>query len=303
MSTRQMRSGMNEALRRQITLSVPVRPCRFAELIALLLRRIPLEVNVSRTAPLSLTCLLLAGLLSGATPSKEFRRTVPLTANGRVELRSERGSARIMPWDRHEVEVVATIQARPESLDPEASVRRTQIRFDATPDSVFIQTDFGDRLSDGHWFGDDPAPLVQYEIKVPRTVELTIEDNRSEIELGDLLGRLRLHTDRTSVHIASFNGALDVEADRGSIRIGRLLLTGRGEFRTDRTDVDLGISSAQGMTLDLDLDRVSPDVDSGLLTGRISEERRHATYRGSIGRGGPTLRYSADRGSLRLRRV
>ncbi len=126
---------------------------------------------MSRTASLLVASLLVAAALSGATPSKEFRRTVPLGTNGRVELRSQRGSARIMPWDRHEVEVVATIQARPESLDPEESVRRTQIRFDATPDSVFIQTDFGDRLSDGgsFWDGRNPVPLVHYEIKVPRT--------------------------------------------------------------------------------------------------------------------------------------
>ncbi len=258
---------------------------------------------MSRTASLSVACLVLVAALNGATASKEFRRTAPLAANGRVELRSERGTARILPWDRHEVEVVATIQARPETLDPEESVRRTQIRFDATSDSILIQTDFGERLSDRGWFGHDAVPLVHYEIKVPRSVDLTVNDNRSEIEIGDLLGRVRLHTDRSAVHITSFNGALDVDADRGSIRIDRLLLASQGEFRTDRTDVELGVSSTHGMTLDLDLDRVSPEVDSGLLSGLISENHRHVTYRGSIGRGGPTLRYNADRGSLRLHRV
>ena len=260
---------------------------------------------MSRTASFSVACLLITAALSGATPSKEFRRTVPLAVTGRVELRSERGSARIMPWDRHEVEVVATIQARPESLDPDESVRRTEIRFDATADSVFIQTDFGDHLSDGRgfWDGRNPVPLVHYEIKVPRKVDLTLKDNRSEIEFGDLLGRLRLNTDRTAVHIISFNGGLNINADRGSIRIDRLLLADRGEFRTDRTDVELGVSSTHGMTLDLDLDRVSPNVDSGLLSGLLAEDHHHLNYRGSIGAGGPTLRYTADRGSLRLRRV
>jgi hypothetical protein len=230
---------------------------------------------------------------------------VPLAANGHVELRSERGTARILPWDRHEVEVVATIQARPESLDPEESVRRTQIRFDATPDSVFIQTDFGDRSWDGDWFGNgrNPAPLVHYEIKVPRSIDLTVKDDRSEIEIGELAGRVQLRTDRSTVRIASLNGALDVDADRGSIRIDRLLLANGGEVRTDRTEVELGVSSTHGMTLDLNLERVSPDVDSGLLTGFSREDHRHLTYRGSIGRGGPTLRYYADRGSLRLRRI
>jgi hypothetical protein len=249
--------------------------------------------------------LLLAGALGAATPEKEFRRTVPLTAGGRVELRSERGKARITPWDRHEVEVFAKIEAQPDSIDPEESVRRTQIRFDATPDSVYIQTDFGERPWSGGWFGNghDEIPLVEYEIKVPRTIDLTISDDRSEIQIGDVLGHLRLHTDRSSIRVASFNGALSVEADRGSIEIGRLVLTDQGEFRTDRTDVDLGISSNHGMTLHLDLERVYPSVDDGLLTGLVREERRHVTYRGSIGGGGPILRYSADRGSLRLRRA
>ncbi len=255
-----------------------------------------------RSLSVLMTCFAVAGVLSAAPTHKEFRRTVPLTANGRVELGSERGTARIMPWDRQEVEVFATIDARPESSDPEESVRRTEIRFDATPDSVHIRTDFGER--NGGWFDDhDMIPLVHYEIKVPRSLDLTVDDNRSEIQIGDLRGRLRLHTDRSTIEVASLEGGLSVEADRGSVRIGRLALAGGGDFNTDRTEVDLGISPNHGLTLDLDLDRVSPEVDNGLLTGLLREDRRHSTYRGEIGKGGPTLRYSADRGSLKLRRV
>jgi hypothetical protein len=114
---------------------------------------------------------------------------------------------------------------------------------------------------------------------------------------------LQLHTDRSKVHIASFNGLLNVDADRGTVRIDSLFLTERGEFRTDRTEVELGVSASHGMTLDLDLDRVSPDVDSGLLSSQPTQDHHHLSYRGSIGRGGPVLRYTADRGSLRLRRV
>src|ERR1700685_2839610 len=122
-----------------------------------------------RSLSVMVTCLAIAGVVSAATAHKEFRRTVRLAANGRLELESERGTARITPWDRQEVEVFATIDARSESLDPEESVRRTEIRFDATSDSVHIRTDFGERMGDGGWLnGHDVAPLVHYEIKVPR---------------------------------------------------------------------------------------------------------------------------------------
>jgi hypothetical protein len=113
---------------------------------------------------------------------------------------------------------------------------------------------------------------------------------------------LRLQTDRSSIQIASLNGALSVDADRGTIGIGQLVLTERSEFHTDRTEVELGVASNHGLVLDLNLDRVAPSVDAGLIAGTIHEDRHHVTYRGSIGAGGPVLEYTADRGSLRLRR-
>ena len=248
--------------------------------------------------------LFAAGAMSAA-PSKDFRRTVPLTANGRVELHSERGTAHITSWDRREVEVAAHIEARPTAHDPEESIRHTEVKLDATSDEVRIQTDFGERFWSGRWMdGDqDAAPLVHYEIKVPRNVDLTVDDNRSEIEIGDISGHLRLHTDRSSIRVASLSGAISVEADRGSVDIQKLDLTGPGEFHTDRTEVDLGISHNHGLNLDLDLDRISPSVDDNLLSGVIHDDRRHVTYHGSVGSGGPKLQYSGDRGSLRLRRM
>jgi hypothetical protein len=248
---------------------------------------------------------LVAAATLAAAPAKEFRRTVGLSANGRVELSSERGTATITTWDRHEVEVFARIEARPESQDPAESVRRTEIRFDATSDSVRIRTDFGQRNWNMTLFGlnQDPAPLVHYDIKVPRSVDLAITDDRSRIDVGDLRGHLRLHTDRSSIQVSSLNGALSVEADRGNIRIGQLILSEAGTFRTDRTEVDLGIAANQGMTLDLDLERVSPSIDAGLVPGFVERDTRRVTFRGAIGPGGPTLRYTADRGSLRLRRT
>jgi hypothetical protein len=253
----------------------------------------------------SFVIALFASATIAAAAPKEFRRTVALSASGRVELVSERGTAQITTWDRHEVEVFARIEARPESQDSEESVRRTEIKFDASADSVRIRTDFGERMWSGSWLSlnRDPAPLVHYEIKVPRSVDLTISDNRSRIDVGDLQGRLRLNTDRSAIQVSSLTGALAVEADRGTIRIDHLILSEAGTFRTDRTEVELGIAPNHGMTLELDLDRVSPSIDARLIADFRVKDTRSITFRGPIGAGGPVLHYTADRGSLRLRRT
>ncbi len=246
-----------------------------------------------------LTATLAAGVFA-STPSKDFRRTVPLTDDGRVELQTERGTTHITTWDRNEVDVLVHIEADEKSRDPEESVRRTQIRFSAASNTVNIATDFGERIQT--WFDKDqnPRPHVSYEIRLPRGVNLQVRDNRSHIQVGKLWGHLTLETDRSFVYIADLTGTIDAHADRGQIVIGRLNLTHSSRFQTDRTAMELGLTSKSSPRLDLDLDRVSPAVEPSLLTGVTHETRHHTTYREPAKHDGPTLSIAADRGSLRL---
>lgn len=170
-------------------------------------------------------------------------------------------------------------------------------------DDVQIATDFGERV--GSWLGDngDPLPHVSYEIRVPRGVDLQVSDDRSEIHIGDLWGHLTLETDRSVVSIANLEGTISVHADRGKIVVGRLTLTDSSHFQTDRTELEVGLTSKPNIRLELDLDRVSPSVEAGLLTGVVHEDHHHTSYHGSAQEGGPTLHFTADRGSLWLRRA
>jgi hypothetical protein len=251
---------------------------------------------------LVLTTAFVAGALA-APPSKVFHRTVPLASGGRVELHSERGAAHVTTWDRNDVDVLAQIEANPDSRDPEESVRRIEIRLSAAINSVRIATDFGEQSRT--WFDEyrDPLPHVSYEIRVPRGVTLQVRDSRSEIKIGDLWGHLILETDRSLVNVASLTGTISVHADRGQVVVGRLALTNSGQFQTYRTSLEVGLASSQRIRLDLDLDRVSPSVETGLLTGVIREGHHHTTYQESAERKGPVLHVTADRGSLWLRRA
>jgi hypothetical protein len=266
----------------------------------------PLRILLTeKLMPRSISLLVLTAAFVGgaiaAPPSKVFHRTVSLARGGQVDFHSERGTAHLTTWDRNEVDVFARIEADPDSRDPEESVRRTEIRFSATGNFVRIATDFGEQGTTWLHEDGDPRPHVSYEIRVPRTVLLQVRDNRSDIKIGNFWGHLTLDTDRSQVNVASLTGTIVVHADRGKIVIGRLALTDSSHFQTDRTSIDLGLASSQNIRLDLDLDRVSPSVEAGLLKGVIREDHHHTTYRGTAESGGPTLHVTADRGSLWLR--
>ena len=59
--------------------------------------------------------LLLAGCLApcmvDAADFKEFKRTVPMEANGRFTLDTYKGSIRITAWDQPQVDIQARIVA------------------------------------------------------------------------------------------------------------------------------------------------------------------------------------------------
>src|SRR3712207_1721642 len=83
-----------------------------------------------------------AGLRAQTTPAltEEFHQSYPLAAGGRVSLSNINGGVRIRGWDRDEVRVDAVKRAATQEL-----LREAQIRVDAAPGSVRIQTDYPDR--------------------------------------------------------------------------------------------------------------------------------------------------------------
>lgn len=219
-----------------------------------------------------------------------------------MELHSGRGTDHVTTWARNEVDVLANIEADSESRDPEESVRRTTIQLSVVNDSVLVTTDFHRESGTGLGNSWDPLPHVSYEIRVPRNVALHIRDDRSDVNIDHLSGRLILDTDRSLVNVASLTGTIDLHADRGQVVIQRLDLTGYSQIQTDRTALDLGLASSHRLKLDLDLERVAPSVEAGLLPGIMQESHHHTTYHGPAHREGPTLHIAADRGSLLLRR-
>jgi hypothetical protein len=248
-----------------------------------------------------LQCLALLWLAGGFfnVNAKEFRRILPVSSEGRVELHSERGTMHIYAWDRQEVQLYARVEADASSLHPEEDLRHAQVTLEPIPDGVRMLTDLGSRWRKGK-FGH--LPHVYYEIHVPRHVNLSLEDRRSSIEGGDLIGKLSLKTDRSSVRLSAVTGSLSVRANRGAISVQKFTSRESSQFETDRTSLDLGLTNRRDLHLDLNLNRVSPFVDEAGGSETVVQVRRHhVTMRAPAITAAPTLSFVADRGSIHLR--
>jgi hypothetical protein len=243
--------------------------------------------------------------LSGE-PVKEVRRSLPLSAGGRLVIETERGSIRVEGWENLQAEISARIEDESYFLRDAEAVRETGIRIDASPDSIRVKSDYS-RLRERGWgllgllhFAVE-RPAVHYRIRMPRTARLKIKDYRSETEISNLKSDLELETHRGTVDVRGLDGAIEFKSYRGRALVKMVNLERNCRLETYRGEITLSLPRDRGFQLESDLGRhAALSSDFQIPTQNVS--RYHKQYRGAVNGGGPSLRLKSERGSLRLRR-
>jgi hypothetical protein len=159
-----------------------------------------------------LIALLLLVALSLLAADRQFLRTidetVPLSSNGSVYLDTRKGAVVVSAWDRPEVEIHARIEPDISPFGHQREcVANTEVKIDPWPNSLRIHSDYH-RLEErgvGFWeglLGDcGTRPLVNYEIRMPRTARLIVRDVNSTIRVTGIQGGAKIHTRRGRVHL------------------------------------------------------------------------------------------------------
>jgi hypothetical protein len=237
---------------------------------------------------------------------RQVSRTVPLAADGRLMIETEKGSLRVSGWDRPEVEIRARIEDQSYFLRDSEAVRETDVRIDASPGSVRVKSDYS-RLRGRGWgvlglfsFVIE-SPAVHYTIRMPRTAKLKIKDHRSQTEVWDLKSDLEMETYRGSVEAHGLEGAIQFKSYRGQARFKLAGLTRNSRLETYRGDITLALPRDGGFSLETELGRRAGLSSDFRIPTRIHSRYRN-DYRGAVNGGGPKLLVKSERGTVRLRR-
>jgi len=234
-----------------------------------------------------LRCLVFiataAGILTAAD-SKDIHRTFPLDSRGHVTIDTYKGSIRVSTWDRNEIDIAVRIE---EDGDVFAqSVKRADVRFDASPSDVRI-------TSNNQWslfLVDGVPPLYNYTIHMPRTASLRIKDYKSESEVSDLAAELQVNTYKGSLAVRNLTGGLTVNTYKGEIRAEFAAVTASSRIETYKGSVDLRVPRDSHIDLHTDLGR-NAVLDSDFAR-YVPASNLHS---------GPDLRLKSYKGEFRLR--
>lgn len=242
-------------------------------------------------------CLTLLGIVAGAVTaadSKDIHRTFPLDSRGHVTIDTYKGSIQVSTWDRNEVDIAVQIEEEGDVFAQ--SIRRADVRFDASPSDVRI-------TSSNQWsfFLDGVAPLYNYMIRMPRTASLRIKDYKSESEVSGLTAELQVNTYKGSVVLRNHTGGLTVNTYKGDIRAEFAMVTAPVRIDTYKGDIDLRMPRDSSFDLSTDLGRRGGDPDSDFARYVRTANSRDRIHRSQVNGGGPEVRLRSYKGEFRLR--
>jgi Putative adhesin len=261
--------------------------------------------TLSKTAVVA-SAALLAAVVAQASDVKEVHRTLPLDREGRLTVKTFKGSVTVTTWDRPEVKIDARIEPDGDDRESREKVQWTEVRISGGGSGVEVESDYDKVRHHEHGFlglfnfENSSLPFVRYTIQMPAGARLDIDDYKSETRISDLKADLKLHTYKGSVRVANLDGAARVDTYKGDIQVSFARFSRASRFETHKGEIDLRLPKDSRFELDAEAGRRG-EIESDFLMMAKAGHSRGARAAGAVNGGGPELRLTTYKGTLRIR--
>ena len=127
-----------------------------------------------------------------------------------------------------------------------------------------------------------------------------ISMGHGDLRASSLAGPVKLTTRSNEVHLDDVSGEVEVENRNGIVAIRPKGPLGNIDISNSHGGIELDMPPSAGFRLDAQSTNGNIDVnDFGV---NVDNERRDASARATIGKGGPDIRLRTDRGSIQIRK-
>ncbi|HTY37782.1 MAG TPA: DUF4097 family beta strand repeat-containing protein [Bacteroidota bacterium] len=251
--------------------------------------------------------LLIAVGVTFAQDTREVNKSGAFSRDGRFSLDTYKGSIKIVPWDKSEIEIHAVIEADGNSRYDRDMVEDTEIRIDLSSNTARVKTDYDHAKHRHHGFlglftyDSDNLPFVHYTIKLPNTAHVVIKDYKSQTTVDGLQADLELETYKGEVSVERLSGGIDLKTYKGEGHVNFTSLTSRSRVETYKGEIELSLPRGKGYDLDASIGRHAR-LQSDVEWARDSKSSRKHGYEthSSVNGGGPELRLKSDHGTIRV---
>ncbi|MCP4756561.1 MAG: hypothetical protein GY866_37335, partial [Proteobacteria bacterium] len=200
-------------------------------------------------------------------------RTFKVQPGGTVYLETSFGNISVESWDKEEV--LLSVRTASEA-DNESKAQEFSRRF-----SLSVQ----EKGNDIHITVEDNAgsevPAAVYHLNVPGNLNLNLDTDEGEIEIGDMEGNVTAESQEGGIRVGDIAGKLVVKTGGGSVFAGRIggkttVVSGGGGIRIAEGGTDVEAATGGGgirvgpVTGDVDVKTDGGSIDIGRVDGDVS---------------------------------
>ena len=251
------------------------------------------------------TLLLLAAAtaVNATTLHETVDKTLEVGPSAVLSLGNTNGTVTITGWDQPRIRVVAEKTVERAGAD-EAKSALAQLKVDIQQhgNTVSIRTESPERHSGSFWdliLGNWNAASVRYEVSVPRSMKVDVDDTNGAIEVSGVNGTFKLETTNGHIQLTRCGGAVDLETTNGRIEADLLTLDAQANNRIETTNGRIEITVPATLRAEVDAATTNGSVNSELpITTRTFGRNE---LRGSVnGGGGAPLKLRTTNGSIHI---
>jgi hypothetical protein len=229
------------------------------------------------------------------TASDEWTRSYPLTAGGQVQVVNGSGAIEIRGGTGERVEVRAERVGRaPSEQAAHELVPRIEIREDATPERVLLQTQ---GLS-GIVIGVEVA--VNYHLTVPAAAEVRARSANGEVRVADLSGRVVISSANGQVIGRNLSGGVDARAGNGKVTVD-LAAFGHDPVQVRAANGSVELTLPASADANITATYSNGKIDTGDLKLELLGEQTRRRLLGRLNAGGAPIEITTVNGNIALR--
>ena len=254
---------------------------------------------------LAAATLLVANTALAVELKETIDRTFDVRPGAMVALKNVNGSITITSWDQPRVRVIA--QKEVEGGRGAAQEALKELRVDLQPrDGGLVVTTHFPKEHDGFasffdWLsGNDIDASVRYEVTVPKTMNLDVENTNGSIRLSGVTGKLELDTTNGRIEATRCAGTIDAATTNGRIEAELLRVTPGQNNSLTTTNGRIVLSVPPTFSGEVDAGTTNGAIRTDLpVTTKLSGDNR---LRGTINGGGALLKLRTTNGGIEIRK-
>ena len=230
---------------------------------------------------------------TGIEAKSPWSRTYKVTTGATLEIREPNGRITIEATDGSEIQVTATRVAKaPTEEAAKAAAEKIQINEKASDDRVELDSTIGFQMTSGL------SQHVDYDIKVPRSINLAIKATNSRVNVKSVAGTVTVEATNGEIIIDGAEQGVDITTVNGRVALNMAKIgTGGARVKSTNGEIEVSVPAGGKATLAARVTNGAVEVQGlELQTSEKSYNRLDAT----LGGGGPEIRLGTTNGVIRI---